>query len=215
MQAPEVKLDAIQVRVLGCLVEKARTTPQNYPLSLNSLVAACNQKTSRNPLMNLDEASVESAIARLQEKRMVPFDTGTGRVPKYRQSLNRVIDLDTQELCALAVLMLRGEQTPAELRNNAQPLFQFEAPEQVERVLERLANREPALVILLPKRVGQKEARYTHLLAGPPDLEAYQAAIETKPVLHMMPHEERLTKLEAELATLKTELAALKEALGV
>ncbi|HRR08996.1 MAG TPA: YceH family protein [Rhodothermales bacterium] len=213
MNLSEIKLDAIQVRVLASLIEKARTTPQNYPLSLNSLVAACNQKTSRNPVMQLDERSVYAAIEALQHKRLVQLDSASGRVNKYRQSLNRVIDLDPQELCILAVLMLRGEQTLGEIKGNATPMFHFESLEQAEKALNRLIACEEPLVVQLPKRPGRKEARFLHLMAGMPDLSEYEKADHVSPSMGL--DADRIDKLEAEVSELRQELNALKAALGV
>ncbi|MBL7976905.1 MAG: YceH family protein [Bacteroidetes Order II. Incertae sedis bacterium] len=213
MNLSEIKLDAIQVRVLASLIEKARTTPQNYPLSLNSLVAACNQKTSRNPVMQLDERSVYAAIEALQHKRLVQLDSASGRVNKYRQSLNRVIDLDPQELCILAVLMLRGEQTLGEIKGNATAMYHFESLEQAEKALNRLIECEEPLVVQLPKRPGRKEARFLHLMAGMPDLSEYENADHPSPPVGL--DTGRMDKLEAEVSELRQELNALKAALGV
>ncbi|MBN8588378.1 MAG: YceH family protein [Rhodothermia bacterium] len=215
MNLSEIRLDAIQVRVLASLIEKARTTPQNYPLSLNALMAACNQKTSRNPVLQLDERTIYAALEVLQQKRLAQLDSASGRVSKYRQSLNRVIDLDPQELCILAVLMLRGEQTLGEIKGNAAAMYHFESLEQTEKALNRLIAREEPLVVTLPKRPGRKEARYLHLMAGMPDLSEYEhAENDAAPIVSGM-DVSRIEKLEAEVAELRTELNELKAALGL
>lgn len=212
----EWKLDAIQVRVLGCLIEKARTTPQNYPLTLNALVNACNQKSSRNPVMNLDEPTVLNALEALGRKNLTMLDTASGRTHKYRQSMNRAIELDTQALCVLAVLMLRGEQTLGEIRGNVSPLFHFESLEHGEKALKRLMDRDDPLAMVLPKRPGQKDARYTHLLSGMPDLTAYNEPAAPSVLQVGNPaYEERMEALEGEVAVLRQELQAIKEALGL
>lgn len=160
------KLNDIELRVIGCLVEKELTTPDNYPLTLNSLLAACNQKTNRDPVVDYDESEVESALDTLREKNLAyVFYGSTGRVPKYKHMLPSFYELGPAETALITVLMLRGAQTPGELNQRSGRLFEFEGLSEVNETLDSLADREEPLVRKLGRLPGQKEVRYVHLLS--------------------------------------------------
>src|SRR5919206_5010674 len=162
-----LELNAIEARVLGSLVEKDITTPDYYPLSLNALVNACNQKSSRDPIMNLDENAVRDALSSLGAKRLAgPVSSADSRVPKYEHRLQEVFNLGRPETALLCVLLLRGAQTPGELRGRTERMYQFAELGDVFSALQRLSQREPPLVKVLPRQPGTKEARYMHLLGG-------------------------------------------------
>jgi uncharacterized protein len=160
-------LTDIEVRVLGSLIEKDITTPDYYPLSLNALVNACNQKNNRDPVMTLDGDSVSDALATLQEKRLAgPASGADSRVSKYEHRLQEVFNFDRREIAVLCVLFLRGAQTPGELRGRTERMYRFEALDDVITTLDRLNQRDPPLVSVLPRQPGTKEARYMQLLSG-------------------------------------------------
>src|SRR5271168_5298526 len=160
-------LNDVETRVLGSLVEKDVTTPDYYPLSLNALVNACNQKNNRDPVMNLDEDSVRQALDTLQQKRLAgPTSSADSRVTKYEHRLQEVFNFTRGETAILCVLLLRGPQTPGELRGRTERMYRFEELEDVLSALQRLMQREPSLVTALPRQPGTKEIRYAHLLSG-------------------------------------------------
>ncbi len=160
-------LTEIETRVLGSLIEKDITTPDYYPLSLNALVNACNQKNNREPVMTLDENSVRDALATLQEKRLAgPAGGADSRVTKFEHRLQEVYNFDRREIAVLCVLLLRGPQTPGELRGRADRMYHFDALEDVVSTLDRLAQRQPPLAAVLPRQPGTKESRYMHLFSG-------------------------------------------------
>ena len=166
-------LDAIQLRVLGALIEKEITTPENYPLSLNSLIAACNQRSSRDPVLDLTEDEVRQAVHSLEDIEIVS-PVRDARVPKYEHRIRTVLNLRRDETAVLCLLMLRGPQTPGELRGRADRMYSFDDIAAVQSTLERLAARGPseavdsdALVVMLARQPGSREARYAHLLGGP------------------------------------------------
>jgi len=160
-----VDADAVEIRVLGALIEKQRTTPDVYPLSLNSLRLACNQSTNRDPVVDYDEPTIREALQRLSRRGWVRLASGAGsRAIKYRQLLDDALGVSGVELSLLAVLMLRGPQTPGELKQRTERLHRFDSPAEVEVALEGLTGRE--LVARLPRRAGQKEQRYTQLLGS-------------------------------------------------
>jgi uncharacterized protein YceH (UPF0502 family) len=161
-----VQLNAVEARVLGCLVEKEITTPENYPLSLNALVNACNQKSSREPVMELGEADVRSALFELDNLGLVRM-IADARVSKFEHRVRDILNLRRDEVAVLCLLLLRGPQTPAELRARAERLYSFDDNAAVVATLERLAGREEAMVQLLPRQPGAREARWMHLLCGP------------------------------------------------
>src|SRR6266851_4971148 len=163
----EFRLTETEVRVLGSLIEKDITTPEYYPLSLNALVNACNQKSNRDPVMRLDEDAVRDALEGLQEQRMAgPARGADSRVTKYEQRLQEVFNFTRPEIAVLCVLLLRGTQTPGELRGRTERLHRFETLEDVQSALQKLMQREPPLAKILRRQPGTKESRYTHLLGG-------------------------------------------------
>jgi uncharacterized protein YceH (UPF0502 family) len=208
----EIKLTETEVRVLGSLIEKDITTPEYYPLSLNALVNACNQKTNRDPVMQLDEAAVRGALDGLQEQRMAgPARGADSRVTKYEQRLQEVFNFTRAEIAVLCVLLLRGPQTPGELRGRAERMHRFEALEDVQSALQKLMQRDPALVKVLARQPGTKESRYAHLLAGGVvDVEAPGA---TAPVGSNPADAERIGWLEAEVAELRRDVSEVKDQL--
>ena len=160
-------LSDVEVRVLGALIEKDITTPDYYPLSLNALVNACNQKNNRDPVMTLDEDAVRAALDSLQLQRLAgPASGADSRVTKYEHRLQEVFNFDRREIAVLCVLLLRGAQTPGELRGRSERMYRFEELEDVHAALDRLSQREPPLVAVLPRQPGTKESRYMHLLSG-------------------------------------------------
>src|ERR1051325_2706137 len=162
-----------EVRVLGALIEKQITTPEYYPLTLNSLTAACNQKNNRNPVMSLSESEVERALDSLRDKNLAyVFHGSTSRVPKYKHVAPEVLQLNPTELAVMCVLMLSGPQTVGEIRTRGSRLYDFKGMEEVDEALHGLSTRESdTLVVKLPRQAGQKDARFAHLLAGQPDVE--------------------------------------------
>ncbi len=206
-------LTEIETRVLGSLIEKDITTPDYYPLSLNALVNACNQKNNRDPVMSLDEESVRTALSSLQEKRLAgPASGADSRVTKYEHRLQEVFNFDRREVAVLCVLLLRGPQTPGELRTRTERMYHFEALEDVVSTLDRLAQREPRLATILPRQPGTKESRYTHLLSGEPP-EASMAPT-LSPAHSDSPSTDRLTQLEEEVARLRQELSEVQQQLA-
>ena len=167
------ELSETEARVVGCLVEKQLTTPEYYPLTLNALVAACNQKTNREPIVNYDEQTVERALESLREKNLVYIFYGSSsRVPKYKHMLPSVYELDEREVAVVSVLMLRGAQTIGELNQRTSRLYEFSGLNEISETLDGLAKRDEPLVVRLERQIGQKEARYAHLLSGAIDMEA-------------------------------------------
>jgi uncharacterized protein YceH (UPF0502 family) len=209
-----VDLDAVEIRVLGCLLEKQRTTPDVYPLSLNALRLACNQATNRDPVVDYDEATVRQALDRLGRRRFTRLASGAGsRAAKFRHLLNEALGIGPDEQAVLAVLMLRGPQTPGELRQRSERMHAFGSAEELQATLDQLRDRE--LVTRLERRPGQKEERYSHRLSE--DADEAEAPFEP-PVPRVEAKRddraERLDRLERELAEVRAELAALRAALG-
>ena len=162
-------LTSIETRILGCLLEKERITPENYPLSLNSLIAACNQSTNRDPVVSYDEKTVETGVNALREKKLATMTLGAGsRVPKYRHNLLDHFELNQREVALLCILLLRGPQTPCEIRSRAERLQFFDSLEQVESFLSNLTQGADPLVRVLPAQPGQKERRYVQLVSREP-----------------------------------------------
>ena len=207
------KLDEIEVRVLGSLLEKDITTPDYYPLSLNALINACNQKSNRDPVMALDESAVRQALDRLNEKSLAGQATSAdSRVPKYAHRLQEVFNFDRREMAVLCVLLLRGPQTPGELRGRTERMYKFDDLGVVESALHRLMEREPPLVKKLARQPGTKESRYAHLLAG--DVEGWIAPAEAQPLAATGGQDEqRISRLETEVQGLRTEIADLRQQL--
>lgn len=197
-----------EVRVLGCLVEKHRTTPQSYPLTLNALRLACNQVTNRDPVVDYDDPTIERALAGLRSRGLtrVVYST-SNRATKYRHVLEEALGLDEAEIAALCVLALRGPQTTGEIKGRSERLHAFADLGEVQTALDRLAGREPPLVVRLERRPGQKDARYAHLLAGPVRDEPVSVAAAT-PAPAPAPSE--LQALRAELEVVRAALADLR-----
>ena len=200
-----VTLSSEECRVLGSLVEKAITTPDYYPLTLNSLVAACNQKSSRDPVVNYTEDDVIAAIDGLKDKQLATRITSSdSRVPRYRQVMADALRINQPQLASLTVLMLRGPQTVGEIRGRTGRMYEFNSLEEVEETLRSLAEREPRpLILQLPRRSGEKEARWAHLLVGEPESGPEEPG--------SVPRASRVEELESRVASLEDELASLKE----
>jgi uncharacterized protein len=215
--------DAVEIRVLGCLIEKQHTTPDVYPLSLNSLRVACNQATNREPVVDYDDQTVVEALRRLALRGWTRLASGAGsRARKYRHLLDQAFGLDDAEVSLLAVLMLRGPQTPGELKQRGQRLHDFASLGEVQEMLDRLVERE--VVARHGRLPGQKEDRYEQLLGdndspvevegSAPPREAAGPAAEESSGAALTPAEDRLTRLEREVAELRSELASLRAELG-
>lgn len=208
-------LTEIETRVLGSLIEKDITTPDYYPLSLNALVNACNQKNNRDPVMTLDEAAVREALSTLQEKRLAgPASGADSRVTKYEHRSQEVFNFDRREIAIVCVLLLRGPQTPGELRGRADRMYHFEALEDVVSTLDRLAHREPPLAAMLPRQPGTKESRYMQLFSGEAPAAADVAQAPTPVTASSGSTTERIAKLEEEVATLRSELSEIQQQLA-
>jgi uncharacterized protein YceH (UPF0502 family) len=211
-------LSEIEARVLGALIEKELTTPEYYPLSLNALVNACNQKSNRDPAMTLGDDAVSEALRALDKQGLAGRgDNMDGRVTKFEHRLQEAFNFDRRETAVLCELLVRGPQTPGELRGRASRMHPFEDISQVQSTLQRLMQREPALVKLLPRQPGTKEARYAHLLSG--DV-ASPAAAQGEAPIHAARGDkpaggDRIARLEQEVAALQQELAEVKQQLAV
>lgn len=204
------QLDTEEVRVLGALIEKEATTPEYYPMSLNGLVNACNQKSNRWPVVNYDEETILQAIDRLREKKMAAVITGSGRVNKYAQRFSELLNLGRREMALMCTLLLRGPQTLGELSGRSERMYSFEDLEAVEHTLDRLAAHDQGkLVMRLAKVPGQKEARYVQLLSGEP-AEDEVAAYTQSSAPTLSPSADRLAALETEVTSLREELAELR-----
>jgi uncharacterized protein YceH (UPF0502 family) len=203
-----VDADAVEIRVLGCMIEKQRTTPDVYPLSLNALRVACNQSTNRDPVVEYDEEMIRDALRRLEHRRWARLASGPGsRAVKFRHLLDEALGLSQPELAMLGVLMLRGAQTPGELKARTERLHPFASRADVHETLDGLIQRE--LVARLPRRPGQKEERYLQLLGGG-DGTGVQA--ETEPIETQGPPQS-VEELEARLGRIEGEVASLRQAL--
>ena len=211
-RATNVLLTENEARVLGSLVEKDITTPDYYPLSLNALVNACNQKSNRDPVMNLNDEAVRQALHSLNEKGLAGTASGAGdsRVPKFEHRMQEAFNLTRPETALLCVLLLRGPQTPGELRGRAERLHRFEDLTDVQSTLQRLMSREEPLAKVLPRQPGTKESRYAHLLCGDkPEWDTPPAPVEERTESGV--DDERVARLEEEVAALRREMAELKE----
>ena len=205
-----IVLNSAEARVLGALVEKDITTPDYYPLSLNALINACNQKNNREPVTNFDEETVRLALRNLNEKQLAGMARGAdGRVAKYEHHLQEVFNFTRPETAILCVLLLRGPQTPGELRGRGERMHRFEDLDDVLRGLQQLMRREPPLAKALGRRPGTKEIRYAHLLSG--DVEAWEPSSETAYSGSVTDDNERVAHLEAQVATLQSEVAELRQ----
>jgi uncharacterized protein YceH (UPF0502 family) len=205
-----LELSPIETRILGALLEKERTTPEYYPLSLHALVVACNQTTNRDPVVSYDDRTVEQGLDRLREKKLAMLiHTAGARVPKYRHTLLDVYNLDAREVALLCVLMLRGPQTPGELRSRSERMCGSMTLPEIEKCLEELTSGGDPLIRMIPARAGQKENRYVQLLSGEPDLESWVTT--PAPVAAPASEKGRIDTLESELESLKSEFRTLRE----
>jgi uncharacterized protein YceH (UPF0502 family) len=205
-----VDADAVELRVLGCLIEKQRTTPDQYPLSLNALRLAANQSTNRDPVVEYDEATIRAALDRLSHRGWTRLASGPGsRAAKFRHLLDDALELTPSQLALLAVLMLRGPQTVGELRARSERLYPFSSTDEVERGLAELAGRE--LVVRLPRRPGEREERWTQLLGGAqPESSGPASAVAPAPAPAEAPAPSRASDLEERVARLEREFAELR-----
>jgi len=219
-------LSEVEIRVLGALVEKELTTPDYYPLSLNALVNACNQKSNRDPAMSLNEDAVRHALRSLEKEGLAgPADGMDNRVTKFEHRLQEAFNFDRREIAVLCELLVRGPQTPGELRGRAERMYPFDDLGQVQSTLQRLAQREPPVVKVLPRQPGTKEARYAQLLSGDVHIDvqndaqkqapaATREAAATHSAAHVPINDERIARLEDELSALQNEVADLKQQLA-
>ena len=203
-------LNHVETRVLGSLIEKDITTPDYYPLSLNALINACNQKSNRDPVMNLDENAVRDGLRALNDKGLAgTVSSADSRVPKYEHRLQEAFNLPRAETAVLCVLLLRGPQTPGELRGRTERMHRFEELSDVHSALQRLIQRDPPLVKMLPRQPGTKETRYVHLLSG--DVETAEMPAQEPDFTAASADGERIARLENEIGSLKAEIAELKK----
>jgi uncharacterized protein YceH (UPF0502 family) len=206
-----VDLTAAEIRVLGCLLEKQRTTPDTYPLTLNALRAACNQSTNRDPVVDYDEDTVGDAVDRLREKKLSLLVTGSGRVNKFQQRISETLNLGRRESAVLCTLLLRGPQTLGEIKDRSERMFAFADLAETETVLDRLGDwPSGALVAKLARQPGQKEARFAHLLSGAPAAESTAAAIVEPPIGRVAQLEKELQELRAEFDELRRRFESLE-----
>ncbi|HVT32506.1 MAG TPA: YceH family protein [Rhodanobacteraceae bacterium] len=203
-------LDATEARILGCLIEKAAITPEVYPLTINAIVVACNQKTSRDPIMQLETGTVAHALRQLEERALVRVAPSSQRALRYEHRFDAAYGVTARQRAMLCALLLRGPQTLAELHARTERLADFPAADDVRDTIERLIQREPALAVRIPHAAGQREDRYMHLLGGAVDVGAHEAAASMRsPAPRASALEERIEHLEREVAVLKDEIAAL------
>jgi uncharacterized protein YceH (UPF0502 family) len=208
----DVVLNDVEVRVLGCLIEKEMTTPEYYPLSLNALTNACNQKSNRDPVMALEDEDVVRALNRLRFNQLTVVSGESSRVAKYRHLLAENMGLVPSELAVVCELLVRGPQTVGELRTRSERMHHFEDLAAVEGVLTELIERETPLLARLPRQPGRKEARVAHLFAGMPDIrsEEHEPSPEAARV-RVKAEDDRVEKLESEVAELREEVASLRQ----
>ncbi len=206
-----ILLNPAEARVLGALIEKDITTPDYYPLSLNALINACNQKSNREPVMNLDEDTVRLALRNLNEKGLAGMTSSAdSRVAKYEHRLQEVFNFNRREIAILCVLLLRGPQTPGELRGRTERMHRFDDLSEVQSGLHNLMQREPPLAKVLPRQPGTKESRYMHLLSG--DVETWEPPAPSGEDVSTNPLDmERIARLETEVASLQKEIADLRQ----
>src|SRR6202171_5224713 len=211
--AVNIVLNEMEARVLGALVEKEITTPDYYPLSLNSLVNACNQKSNRDPVTNLDDDAVRGALRTLHDNSLArSVSAADSRVTKYEHRLQEAFNFARREAALFCELLLRGPQTPGELRTRAERMHRFDDLSEVQSTLQHLMKREPPLVKVLPRQPGTKEARYAHLLSG--DVEPFQQQSSPKAAAtHNLEDHERIARLENDLRGLQEEVSDLKQQL--
>lgn len=210
-------LDAVEARILGCLVEKAAITPEAYPLTENAILAACNQKTSREPVMQLEPGAVAHALRAMEGRGLVRVAPASQRALRYEHRFDTAYGTTARQRAVLCVMLLRGPQTIAELLTRTERMGAFPGQDDVRDTLDRLATREPPLVVCIGRAAGQREDRYMHLLCGEVDVEAFAAAAiasarSDPPARADL--QERIERLEAEVGQLREELAGLRERLG-
>lgn len=207
----ELAINAVEARVLGSLVEKEMTTPEYYPLSLNALTNACNQKSNRDPVLSLGEEDVVRALNRLRFMQLTVVSGESSRVAKYRHLLAENLKLVPAELAVICELLVRGPQTVGELRTRCERMQHFDDLTAVEEVLKELAERETPLVVRLPKQAGRKEARFAHLFSGMPDMRAEEFEIAPEAArVRVMAEDHRIEELVAEVCQLKEEVSSLR-----
>lgn len=199
-----------QARVLACLMEKKESTPDQYPLTMNSLRNACNQKSSRDPIVNYSEGEVGHAIRELEAMLLVREHWGA-RVPKYEHLVNKTLGLHSKGVALICALMLRGPQTLGELKTHSHRQYAFDDLDDVQFALDQLMEREPALVTALPRQPGQKEGRFAHLLSGEPEVQQLQYVAPTRPASDL---ETRVIELEAQLADIQQRLSDIEDSLN-
>ena len=209
----ELDLTRTETRVLGCLVEKDLATPEYYPLTLNALTNACNQKSNRDPLMQLEDTDVVRALDKLRRRQLAHQAAEGVRAAKYCHNLDGLLRLDPEEQAILAELLLRGPQTVGELRNRAERMCVVGDLQTVEELLQNLAERETPLVMRLPRQPGRKEHRYAHLLAGVPDIEQISTIPEAARI-QVQAEDDRVSRLEAEVVELRDGLEELRRQLA-
>lgn len=204
-------LTSVEARVLGSLIEKEITTPDYYPLSLNALINACNQKNNREPVTNVDEAAVRSALSALQGKRLAsPVNSADSRVTKYEHRFQEVFNFNRREIAVLCVLLLRGPQTPGELRGRSERMFHFEELSDVQSTLQHLIERDSPLVRVMARQPGTKEPRYMHLLSGDTEPAVTVEEKLEKGTIEAV-SSEKIAGLEADIAELRRELTDLRQ----
>lgn len=209
----DIRLSEVEARVLGSLIEKEITTPDYYPLSLNALINACNQKNNREPVMNLDESAVRDALSGLQNLRLAgPARGADSRVTKYEHRIQEVFNFTRGETAILCVLLLRGPQTPGELRGRTERMHRFEHLDDVQATLQRLIERDPPLVKVLPRQPGTKESRYAHLLSG--DVESLAPPPSESATAHISGEGDRIGRLEQQVEELKMDMTEVKQRLA-
>lgn len=209
-----ITLNEVEARVLGCLIEKEKTTPDYYPLTLNALTNACNQKSNRNPLVSLEETAVVRGLESLQQKGLTEkIIKADSRVPKYQHLFGSRLDVTPREAAVLCELMLRGPQTVGEIRGRADRMYKFRDIHEVEEIVTGLMEREPPFVIKLPRQAGQKERRFAHLLSGEPEIQETEKRVSDEvATIQVRSENQRIQKLEEGLAVLRKEFDNLKKA---
>ena len=210
----DIRLNEVEARVLGSLIEKDITTPDYYPLSLNALVNACNQKNNRDPVMTLDEETVRQALSGLQGQHLAgPARGADSRVTKYEHRIQEVFNFTRPETAVLCVMLLRGPQTPGELRGRTERMYAFEHLDDVQSALQKLIERDPPLAKMLPRQPGTKESRYAHLLSGDVESSAYD--VEERAALSPATGDSgRIARLEQEVVQLRSEIGEIKRQLA-
>lgn len=211
----ETALTDVEVRVLGCLIEKAITTPDYYPLTLNALTNACNQKSNRNPVVSYEETTVVRGLDGLRDKGLANMVyKADSRAPKYQHFFVEKLELSPGDVAVLCELMIRGPQTPGELRAHTERMHDFGGLEEIEGALRGLMEREHPLVVRLPRQPGRKEQRYAHLLSGRPEIQEQEPAVAAESAtLQVRSENERIARLEDEVKAIRAEIENLKKAL--